>query len=157
MTTPRRKDFSERWKAPIVTLCGLLLVAAACSGGDDRIGTMEDFCEGTGELTVALESLALEPDVTPDALAAQRDALAELEAPEELREDLDLLVDVLDEVLEALDDADLDDERVLAEVQDRLSRLEAASGEIQAAGDRVFQAMQECPAAEDVTATTSDP
>lgn len=123
----------------------LLVLVAACSDGDEpAIGSIEDFCADSEAVVDTLAELSRRADATPDELASVADDLRRVRAPADLRTDLDRVADVIDEVLSGFDGADLSDPEVLADVQDRLTALEAEGGELQAASARIAAARAAC-------------
>lgn len=119
-----------------VAACVAVLLLA-CS--DDE-GGREAFCRAASD-TASFEAIFedFDPDDVPGAIEAfrqARDAEIELrrDAPEEIRSDIDLLVQFLDDLVEGLEEVDPEAEGrppVYDEMRTRFDQVEAASKRIE--------------------------
>jgi hypothetical protein len=99
-----------------------LLMAAGCGDDDDGASSeeIEQFCDGFDEIND--EFADINPVTNPEALQEALEMLRDLEPPEEIADDYDMVLDGF----EALSEIDLTDREAVARVQEELPAAEEA-------------------------------
>lgn len=125
-----------RFRRSVVAVCIAVSLVACRDGGGDQ----DAFCAAATD-TASFEAIfeGFEPDDVPaarEAFRQARDAEIELrrDAPEEIRSDIDLLVQFLDDLVEGLEDVDpqaTGRPAVYDEMRTRFDQVEAASKRIE--------------------------
>lgn len=134
------------------TIAALLLLAlvsfplAACGDDDDSGGAdgsgggggdAASFCDDARDLDERFAGIG--EDFDPESLAEVRNTLADLDAPAEIEDDFETLVDGFDVLIEALEDIDINDPEALQELGGLAEEFE----ESEAAADRIGTFLEE--------------